>query len=108
MSLGGGAGTLGSEAGTLGSDALSPEIDDGVIIATFGGGTGMPGCMEFKTEGVGSAAGPLKIARRLSMARNWAWWLSGIQSACTALVRAWFQWMILSVVVSIIIERVRC
>ena len=70
--IGRGVGTFGSEAGTLvGSDAHSPEIDDGLTGATLGGGAGMPGYRD-RDKCVGSAAGPLKIARRLSMASYWA------------------------------------
>lgn len=87
IGVGGGAGTLGGDSGTLGRKAHVLGIDGGV---TLGDGAGVPGCVEIGTEGGGSAAGwlRLKIARRLSMASSWAWQLSGVLSARTAMVRA--------------------
>ena len=117
IGIGGGVGTLGSDSvilgidsGTLGREAQVLEINGGAIGDTLGDGAGVPGCVEIGTEGGGSVAGwlKLKIACRLSMASNWAWQLSGVLSARTAMVRAQRQWMILSVVVSEGTERVGC
>ena len=113
----GGDGTLGSDSGicggvsgTLGGDPGPFGRDGGSICGTLGDGAGVPGCVEIGIEGCKSGAGwlKLKIARRLSIASNWAWQLSGVLSARTATVRARRQWMILSVVVSVGTERVGC
>ena len=110
MGIEGGVGTLGSDSGICVSDSGTLGSDGGSICDTLGDGTGVPGCVEVEIEGGESGAGwlKLKIARRLSIASNWAWQLSGVLSARTATVRARRQWMILSVVVSVGTERVGC
>ena len=117
IGIGGGDDTLGSDSGicggvlgTLGGDSGTFGSDGGSICDTLGDGAGVPGCVEIELEGGESGAGwlKLKIARRLSIASNWAWQLLGVLSARTATVRAQRQWMILSVVVSVGTERVGC
>ena len=56
----------------------------------------------------GPPDGKLKIARRLSTARSWAWQLLGVWSARMAIVSARRQWMILSVVVNVGTDRFEC
>ena len=110
IGIGRGVGTLGSDSGICVSDSGTLGSDGGSICDTLGDGTGVPGCVEVEIEGDESGAGwlKLKIARRPSIASNWAWQLSGVLSARTATVRARRQWMILSVVVSVGTERVGC
>ncbi len=92
--LGGCTTTLGAATG-VGTDTL---VDDaGVVLWSaqmVGGWLG--------------GVGVLKMARRLSTAKSWAWQLSFERSARMATVRARRQWMILSVVVSVGTDNVGC
>jgi hypothetical protein len=56
----------------------------------------------------GPPVGRLKMAQRLSTASSWAWQLSGVRSAHTAMVSALRKWMILSVVLNVGTARVGC
>ncbi len=52
-------------------------VDAGVVIQVF-----------WVTDGLVDVVGVLKIARRLSTARSWAWQLSCVRSACMVTVKA--------------------
>jgi hypothetical protein len=81
--LGSGAGvcmhTLGVDAGVgAGAGACNTlGVDAGVVIQVF-----------WATGGLVDVVGVLKIARRLSTARSWAWQLSCVRSAHMATVKA--------------------
>ncbi len=94
VTLGVGTSTLGAATGfgtaTLAADAGVVLWSAGMVVGWLGG------------------VGVLKMARRLSTTRSWAWQLFFEQSARMATVRARRQWMILSVVVSVGTDSVGC
>ncbi len=92
--LGVGTTTLGAATG-VGTTILADEA--GVVLWSAGMVVGLLGGVSV-----------LKMARRLSTARSWAWQLFFERSARMATVRAQRQWMILSVVVSVGTDSVGC